>query len=225
MQYWSGSAWTNIGSAVSVTTNGIRQRYDIYITGGGTGSGTAELYISGTLRANGTADFTAVTNLIKFRGYGLNTVAEARSCNLIVADEPTIGMKLMTIYASGAGSDSAWSSGTWASVDEVATSDVDFISSASANQVHTFAGTAISAFTGYTVRAVAVTARAKRDATGPQNLQLVVRVSGTNYFSSTKALTVGYGAIFNVWETSPATSVAWTVAEMSGLQFGVKSIT
>lgn len=226
LYYYNGASFVSTGSVV-VPLAGAKQVVDIHAVVN-TASGSVVIYLSGTERVNsGTIDLSGATNLQKFRLFG-TSFGTARFFNwsqLIVADESTIGMRLMTLYASGAGSDSAWGSGSYASIDEIVYDDADLISSASANQVSTFAATLQAAVTGYTVRAIAVTARAKRDASGPQNLQLALRVSGTNYFSSTLALTLGYGAIVNVWNTSPATSSPWITSELTNIQFGVKSIT
>lgn len=225
-QYWNGAAWVTAGSGISLSLGNAKQTMDVHAVVN-SASGSIKVYIAGTERINsGTIDLSGATNLQKFRLYGttFGTLRLFYWSQLIVADENTIGMRLMTMYASGVGSDSAWGSGSYASINEITYNDVDLISSATANQVSTFAATLVAATTGYTIRAVGVAARAKCDATGPQNLQLALRVSGTNYFSSSLALSAGYGAFVNVWNTSPATSSPWSVSELSGIQFGVKSI-
>lgn len=227
-QYWNGSAWTAAGSAISISPNSV-QEIDLHVVCN-TASGSLKLYVAGTERINsGVIDLSGATNLKNIYLYawgnpgGLNNT-HCYSQVIVTDGLPTIGWRLMTFYPSGAGSDSAWT-GTYADIDESVYSDSDYIYSGTANQVQMVAATAVGSTTGYSIRAVGVGARAKCDATGPQNLQLGLRVSGSNYFSSSKALSVGYAPIKNIWETSPATSVAWTASELSGLQFGVKSIT
>ena len=225
LAYWNGSTWVSAGSITLSLAS--RHVVDIHAVVN-TASGSLVLYVAGTERINsGTIDLSGATNLNHFQLLGTTTTV-ARYFNwsqVIVANESTIGMRLVTLYASGAGSDSAWSSGTYASIDEAVYNDADFITSATANQVMTFAATAVATFTGYTIKAVCVTARAKKGASGPTQLQLALRVNGVNYFSASKALTTGYGAVFNVWDTDPLDSTPFTVADMTGLQFGVKSIT
>jgi hypothetical protein len=144
---------------------------------------------------------------------------------MIVQDQSTIGFVLGTCVPSGAGSTSAWT-GAYTDIDEAVTSDADFISSGTANQVSTFAQTAIPTLTGYVVRAVCVSARAKRGSSGPQNIRMALRSAGTNYFSGSDiSLGLGYAPVQTIWATDPATSAAWVNTAISSLEPGVKSIT
>jgi hypothetical protein len=220
MQALIAAVWTNVGSSISVDMSG-RQDIDLYIDGN-SASGTASLYISGTLRTTATADLSAVASINKFRGYGASGNPSQIS-QIIIADEPTIGMRLFTVPIAGVGASTDWT-GSYTNIDEIVYSDADFINSATADQVSTFAVTNPT-LTGYQVRAVAVTARAKRGASGPANLQLALRSAGTNYFSGSKALDVGYTANAHIWETDPATASAWQNSAVLLLQPGVKSIT
>lgn len=221
LQYWNGASYTTVGS-IGIAIEDSHHDIDVHAIVN-SASGSVVLYVSGTERINsGAINLSGTASITTVRSYGAANAPVFSQ--VIVANEPTIGWRLMTYYPSGAGSDSSWT-GTYASIDETVTSDADFISSSVADQVSMFAGTYQSTVTGYVPRAVVVTARAKKGASGPSQLQLALRVSGTNYFSSSKSLAVSYGAIVNVWETSPATTVDWTSAELTGLQFGVKSIT
>lgn len=226
MEYWNGSAWTAAGSTITGVDLASIQTFDVSWTVN-SGTGSIALYIAGTERiTSGSIDLSGIANIAQVKFYGRAGAATERFISQVIfANESTIGMRLMTGYASGAGSDSAWGSGTYASIDEAVYNDVDFIASSTNAQVSTFAMTLNSAVTGYTVQAVVATARAKKGATGPANLQLAVRASSTNYFSASKALTTGYAPYVEVWETNPATAIAWTVAEATAAQFGVKAIT
>lgn len=221
LDYWNGSAWVSAGS-LNVDLDAARQTIDIAAVVN-SASGSLKLYLSGTERIDsGTIDLSGITALGKLRFYGPTTITGTLVSQCIVADEPTIGMRVFTVAPSGAGATSDWT-GAYTEIDEITYNDGDFINSPSANQVSTFS-ISPGTLTGYQVRAVAVTARAKCGASGPQNLQLALRSSGTNYFSGSKALDVGYGAFCNIWETNPATSAAWVNTAVAGLQPGVKSI-
>jgi hypothetical protein len=223
-QYWDGSAWQTIGTAtVSLKTS--RQTIDLHVICNST-SGTVAVYIGGTERiSSASVDLSGATSLKTLRVFGgsSNIGTHLFSSQHVIATESTIGMRVFTVPVSGTGA-SADFTGTYANIDEAVVNDADFINSGTANQVSTFTATAPT-LTGYVVRAVVVAARAKRNsASGPQNLQLALRSSGTNYFSSSKAVGLGYGAFVNVWETDPATSAAWVNTAISSLQPGVKSI-
>jgi hypothetical protein len=225
MDWHNGSAWVNLGSW---TADGeTRQTLDFhFVVNSATGSANA--YMSGTNRMAVTSvDFSTIASLQYLKLYG-NTVAINGNngvSQIIMATESTIGMRVMTAYAANTGSTDQWT-GSYTSIDETVYSDADFIYTTAADQVEVFSPTLVGSLTGYVVRAVAVTARAKKDGTGPANIRMALRSNGTNYFSGSDiALDVAYGAHYTVWETDPNTSAAWTTAAASAFQFGVKSIT
>lgn len=221
MQALISAVWTNVGAAVSIDMLN-RQTFDLHIVGN-SGTGTATLYTSGTERATGTANLTAVTGITTLRCYGINAASGHAITQTMVADEPTVGWRLATYYPSAAGATGDWT-GDYTGVDEAVYSDADFIYSGTNGQVELYTGTG-PALTGYVVRAVGVYARAKRGAAGPANLQLALRVSGSNYFSASKALGLGYGAWGNIWEDNPDTAIDWLTAAIPTLQFGAKAVT
>lgn len=223
MYRWTGAAFVAIGGAVS-GLDGHLQTFDIHIEGD-SASGTATLYVAGTERATGTADLSAVDDMVKIRHYGRAPSPSdmAYSQVIVATGETTIGMRLVTFSATGAGATSQLT-GSYASIDEIPYSDGDFIFSDTPNQVSVFAGAPVGALTGYNVRAVGVTARANTDGTGPQNIQMAVRSGSTNYFGTTQALDAGMRAFCHIWETDPATTLPWTNTDAAAIQFGVKSI-
>lgn len=217
-QYLSALAvWTNIGTAITIPNE--KQVIDLYWKIDA--SGEVRYFVAGNERITGTADLSHLSDITSAR---LHSLFDPSRFSQVVADtDPTVGGRLFTVPVSGAGATSSWI-GSYAELDEIVYSDADFINSGTANQVSTFAVSAPT-LTGYSVRAVAVTARARRGAGGPQNLQLALRVSGTDYFSSSKALGIGYGAFVNIWEQNPATTADWVNTAISTLQPGAKSIT
>lgn len=185
------------------------------------GSGNLDLYVGGTARVEFTGDLSHLSGVTFARKHAL---FQPTFWSQAMADtESTIGHRLYTIPPASNGANTAWT-GTYTEVDEVVYDDGDFINSGTANQVETFAGTTPT-LTGYVVQSVTVAARGKTDGSGPANLQLALRSSSTDYFSASNALGLGYGPFQEIWETNPATSAAWVNTAVSGLQFGVKSIT
>lgn len=225
VDYWNGASYTSL-TAVSLDMQSARQTIDLNVVCN-SATGSINLYVAGTNRLNsGSINLSSVTDLKKFRFYGATVSTlqvDTWVSQVIVADEPTIGWRLISRYPSAAGATSSWG-GAYSDVDELILSDADFIYSASANQVSTFTQTG-NAISGYVVRAVCVSARAKKGASGPANLQLALRASGTDYYSSSNALTVGYTPVQNIWEQNPATTADWLAASIDALQPGVKSIT
>ena len=207
---------TNVGSTVGIAVD-TPESIDIYFQGNDA-TGDVKLFMAGTERASATVDLTSVTGITHARCYHGAFVSQ-----VIIADEPTIGWRLLTRYPNGAGTSSAWT-GTYTDVDEIVYDDADFCNSSTNGQVEQFTQTG-PAITGYTVRAVGVYARAKRGASGPTNLQIGLRSSGTDYFSASKALSVGYSAYGEIWETNPATSAAWLNTAIDALQPSIKAVT
>lgn len=219
LQYLNASAaWVTAGT-FSTTASA---HFDIYWNIGASGglamwsAGTKVIDLTGT-------DISHLSGVEYVRLHGWGVGGFYSQVVVTDASEPTIGGRLKTIPLTGAGATSDFT-GTYTSIDELAYDDADFIFSGTADQVSLFSHSSTIP-DGYVLRAVGVTARAKRGAGGPQNMQLAVRASGANAFSSTIALDVGYTANCAVWETNPTTAVAWVNGDLAALQVGAKSIT
>lgn len=220
LQYLNAvAAWVTAGT-FDTTASFIH--YDIYWNIDA--SGGMSMWAGGTKRIELLAtDLSHLSGVeyVRLHGWGVGGYYS----QVVVTDdaEPTIGGRLLTVPVTGAGSSSDWT-GTFASIDEVTYSDADFIFATTNGNVSLFAH-ATTIPTGYVLRAIGVTARAKRGVGGPQNFQLAIRASSSNAFSSTIALDVGYTANCVVWETNPTTAVAWVNGDFAGLQVGAKAIT
>lgn len=217
MYYLSAPAtWTAIGSPVTVT-NYAQEEIDIKVVPGG--SGSAELYVGGTRRASGSAAMTQFANL-RYARVKPDT-GQSYSSQFIIADEPTVGLRVLTCPATGVG-DNNDGTGAYSDINEAVFNDANYVTLTANAQVKTFDHS--TDFTGYDVLALGVAARLKCGATGPQNAQLVMD-SSTNFVSSTKALNNGYSNIFAAWATDPNTSAAWAAANASATKYGLKGIT
>jgi hypothetical protein len=220
LQFKNGASWANLGAAFA--TNVDIQTLDFHIVCATLGSFT--VYVSGTQRAlSGTVDLSGISGVAQVRGRTVHSTAYSQ---IIVADEPTIGWKLMTVPMTGQGSTHTFTTGGFANIDETVYSDGDFIQSNTAAQVELFTGTPVGSFTGYTIRAVGVTARAKQSGAGPTKMRLLLRAGGTTYDNGSDiTLDFGYGAYCAVWETNPSTAADFLSSEITALEYGVKSVT
>lgn len=215
MYYKSAGVWVQIGEGFVLSVLALT-RIDIKLKMGA--SGEVAFFVAGTARASGTANLSGLTNIDKIRFYA--TYSNPRYSEVIVADESTISWEVFCDEPTGNGANTAWT-GDYQDVDELIFSDVDRISSNTANDIETF--TKARTLTGYDIIAVAVSARAKRGTTGPQNMKLALRVAGTNYFSPSRALSEGYAPYVYVWNANPATLAAW-LAAAAPAEFGVQAI-
>jgi hypothetical protein len=222
----TGSGFAQVGANYNVDyTN--RQTFDICIQCNSS-SGRIRLYNTGTrVYDSGTVDLSAVPNIAAIRfvgavsGYGtpINTYVS----QVIIANEATIGWKLMTYVPSGAGLTSAWT-GTYADVDEIVYDDGGFITTAAAGAVENFAGTPVSPPDGSEIKALIVTARARSNGAGPASLALNVNVSGVDYFSSSILQDAGFTPNIGIWELNPHTASPWLDVDLTTLKVGVKAI-
>lgn len=230
LQYWNGTAWTDIGSTFSMTS-GARASIDIYCKIADSG-GEFSIYVDSVLKATLTGD----TNLFSGSEVSYVEISPTHSTNsanqgwsqLICSTTDTRLMKLSTLRPSGAGSSSDWA-GAYTDVDDVGfANDADYITSGTANQISTFALSDLSTEAqALTPLAIVATGRGRRGSTGPQNVQLAIRTGGTVYAAANDP---NIGASFGnftqrVWDVNPNTSAAWTLSDVQALEAGVKSIT
>lgn len=211
------ATYTQIGDSFSHVSN---SHYDFYFKSGA--SGEVGVYLNGVEQMTASGSMTYAPDVTKVRWPGIS--GGYHNVSAVVIDTvPTIGRRIVQGYMSGNGANTAWT-GDYSSVDEAVLNEADYIYSGTANQVETFSYTLVVPMTGYTPKAVCVSARIARGSTGPENAQLALRSGGTDYFSSTKAIGLGYTAIQNIWEQNPDTSADWNSGQISALQPGAKSI-
>lgn len=132
--------------------------------------------------------------------------------------------KVEQLLPTGAGATTAWtpSAGSnWQCVDDAPPNgDTDYVSSATANQVDTYAF-GDSAVTG-TVKAVQATVYHRKDDAGSRSLALVARPGSTDQAGATIAVGDTFAMASQVWDTNPDTATAWTIATVNSSQFGLK---
>lgn len=137
-------------------------------------------------------------------------------------------VRIDVLVPDGAGSSTQWTPSTgsnYACVDETihTTSDADYVSTYTDNNIDTYAFGTLS-FTPSAIKGVQVNAAAKRTSVQNRNLQLVTRISSTNYTSATHALRSTEKVHSHLMETNPNTGTAWTKAVIDGAEFGVKAV-
>lgn len=142
------------------------------------------------------------------------------------ANDITSQPRLGALFPDGAGNYSAWtpSAGVnWQNVDE-ATPDDDTTYNASSTvgnrDSYTMQNLPADATT---VAALAVTARIKKDDASARTVEAFLRIGGVDYDHGTAKTVPGdYGFLQWIWRLSPATGVAFTVAEVNGLEAGIR---
>lgn len=227
LRKFDGSWSTLLTSATlgSWITSATPYEFDYYIKIGN--PGIFRLYRNGVLLLSSEALDLSWAGVTGFDEIAISTPFASnnnmRSSEIIVASWPTLGGKLVTAAPNAAGNYSEWAGGGYADVDEI-TPDLVTLTSATAGQRASFAMGDIPALaTGESIASVRASAWAIRGTTGPQNLNHFARIGGADYNKADQGVTAAYTSEEAYWETSPATAAAWTVAEINGAEFGLRS--
>ncbi len=77
----------------------------------------------------------------------------------------------------------------------------------------------------HSIQALQVSGFIKKDDATVRQVQLVMKLSGVQYFSPTFTLSTSYQYYQWTQDVNPATSLPWVVGDYSGVQFGIKVIT
>ena len=221
---------TNVGPQCGYQPINL-QTADVQLTAGG--SGTAGLYLAGTLVASGTglnhAGFSGVTQIGLFGFSGGNYAYSTLWSQVICDTSSTVGRFLITDnFDTESAVNTGWTGSGGASkladINDVPNSDISFIYAAAAGLTDTFYQSTLN-LGAYYILGRAVSARARVQGAGPANIKLTTRVSGTNYTTANIALSPGYTATAYTWTVNPATSAPWTVTQAQGIELGVQSAT
>lgn len=133
------------------------------------------------------------------------------------------------LFPDGDGADLQWTPSTGTTHydlvdDPTPNDDADYVSDAAAGDRDTYTFGDLRAATG-SVLAVQVLIYARKDDAGTRQIAPVVRIAATNYDGATLPnLGTTYTWSPAIYETSPATSTSWTVAEVNAAEFGVKLV-
>lgn len=219
-QYWNGSAYVTM---VTIPLNTIKYTVDVNYKNDV--DGRIAVYVDHVLISEVTGDFSAYGEVDRLAIYNRATNGLNIS-QVIIADEPTIGFKVAYRQPTGAGNYTAWE-GTFAEVDDAVPTDSSFIAASVNDQRENFTKALFTVPTGYRVKAVGATARARRGDTGPANLAFSLRFGSTDYDSADIPLALDFNPVQAFWHVNPATTIEWTPADAGSVsvEFGVKART
>lgn len=132
-------------------------------------------------------------------------------------------VRVATLSPNGAGSSTQFapSTGTnYQAVDELPYSASDYVSATTSGTRDTYA---MSDLTGsYSVLGVQNNVIAKKTDAGGTALKSAIVSGGTTYYGPSTILTPTDVTITDVHTTNPATSAAWTIADVNGLEAGME---
>ncbi len=192
-------------------------------------SGTLNFYVNGALLFSFSGDTTtdSVTNLTTVR---LRCMASSGGANIddwseiIISDTDTRSMSLQTLAPVANGNTHNFDTGTpaAANVNETTLNDTTLDGSTTAAQIDQYTIPALATGT-FAIIAIGVSARMQKGSSGPSKMDLGVRVSGTDYWSSDQVLITSWADAQNWWLTDPNTAgLAWAALPTN---IGLKSVT
>lgn len=231
-QYWNGSAWVTVGATIDYVNNNARHaRFEW--SGYGTSNGAVSVRIFNDAgeslvaeRSASDLDFTGLSGIVQLRVTDPRAAQPSQFSSMFVCDANGDTSYVYTNVANANGADTG-GTGDFNSVNTVtSTYDSSFISLPTAGLRRSIKNTANRAYNSRTVRAVNVAARLRRGASGPTRAAVYLTIGGTRYYHpNVQLLTTSFESYTFVWETNPATGVAWTTAdaEAAALEWGVEA--
>ena len=134
-------------------------------------------------------------------------------------------VRVETLYPSGAGAQTGLNltgaATNWQAVGETfADGDTSFVYGDTAAQGDTYQFSDLSSIPT-TIYCAQVNMWAKKDATGTRQINAIIYIGGTNYYSSSIPMFSSYFSIVAMFTGDPSTGTAWTGAGINGAQFGV----
>lgn len=188
-------------------------------------NGTSVLSLTGQDTRNGG---TGVWNVVALE-LGVNLGYDADYDDLVVWDtsgsvnNDFLGpIRIKAIYPDGAGNTTNFtpSAGSnFQNVDEASTDgDTTYNSEGTPGEfdLYTYGAVGVAG----TVRFVQVNPMVRSDGAGSETVRPKIRIGSTNYDGTTVGVSTSYLDKLEVFNVSPATSTAWTVAEIDGAEFG-----
>lgn len=149
---------------------------------------------------------------------------------VIVATSDTRSMRVVTLAPQSAGNTQAWTPNTLANINKISINDTTFIGDPTGNLLSQWKAPTTAPAGTWTVKTVSLEARLLKSVTGPTQFDWSWRISNSDYLAGqSNALTSGFLNYRLQQDTSPATSSAWTMAEIfntstNQMNFGVKSL-
>jgi len=221
IRVYGTSTITSGGSATFVANTAYQIDIRVFVSGLTT---TVDLYVDGTLVTSATNTNNGsrgIPNKAVYRSQniGYQTMNRAHFSEFIIANTSTIGMRLDELPPTTAGSltDMTGNVADLLTIDASTGLLTDVVGERHTWNPATYGGTG-------SIVALVLTTRAHRQSGVPSNLRQSLRIGGTNYDGADISVSE-FTRAQTVWETNPATSVAWVAADFTGLEAGLLSVT
>lgn len=234
MEYWNGTSWTIVGSVFDLNASATWYQVRIQWSGYGTSSGSVSFRVFAdageTLIASGSAsglNFTSLSGIVRIRYTDPRGAGNSYFSAAFIVDSGGDTSYVYTNVANADGSDTNGTGGFGSINSTGSTYDSTFISLPASGDRRSVKNTADRNYNNRTVRAVSVSARLRRGATGPSQARVYLTIGGIRYYHPTVlSLTTSFVSYSLVWENDPSTSAPWTIssAQAASLEWGVEAV-
>lgn len=213
------STWNFIEAKLLVGNSGT---YDIKVNGTSVLSGAGDTQNAATAAIGGLSMIPGASNGIDDL-YLLDTTGTA--LNDFIGDCKVECLTAQTGNGSNVGLTCSTGTDHGALVDELpANDDTDYNSGTTIGVKDTYNFTNV-ATTGV-IKAVQVSARAKKTDSATKELALVTRIGSTDYDGTTQAVaSTLYSQYQQIWTKRPSDSADWTISDVNAAEFGLKVVT
>jgi hypothetical protein len=231
---------TNLNSALNLVTANVWHYCEVKAVIAG-GSSTVEVWLDGVQVIPSTAvnlGSAGVTTIGPYgnAGSGANWVGGTNITqswdDLYVTDTAGVNAGLLgdvhvdTLYPIGDGANTAWAPDAGTShyqrvSDNPPDGDTSYVSSGTVGAKDSYSFSDLPAGTG-PVYGVQVNLWARKDDAAVRQLSPLVRIAGTDYLGAAQTLASSYADLTQLYDRSPASSSAWTPAEVNAAEFGVE---
>lgn len=218
-EYWNGSTYVSAGTFTFGASN--RAKLAIKLVCGA--ASNVQIHLGGVAVLTAAINNAAVDNVAKVRYRTGNSSEVAYWSECAGANFDLRDLLIRTEPPTGNGTNTAWT-GDYTAIDETGQDDTDLISSGTVGQRETYTHAAYTIPAGYAVESLWVTARGRVNGAGPVDAKFCLRSGGANYDSSALALGGALSSRARYWATDPATSVGFTQAGYTAVEFGAVSI-
>lgn len=228
VKIWDGSAYVQLGTTnpITYTSSSNIYKMHIYIKLGA--SAVIKLWVNDVpvidYSGNLTSYITEAFTLTRFRpGTGGGQVGAYSE--VMISDQDIHTCSLVTLAPSGNGSDAEFT-GSYTDIDEVTSSDADFIySDATGSKRSNFALTNLPTGTD-SVHGVLCSARVAKDTTGdaPSRFRFYTTLDSTRYYSDYFEPTEAWATYKYTWLKRPDNNAYWSRNDVDALTIGIETI-
>jgi hypothetical protein len=224
---WDGATWTEIASEAGASLVGnAKNRIDFQLTSYGAAA-TVNIYVGTSSTAAPVITFNG--NVVAGTATTVDSVAIAggttsdKISEIIVADDSTRNMGLVTLAPNAAGDINQWASGGYSNVNPTTIADTGVINDTTADRA--FAANLSPLPSGnYSILAMKVAARGTKAGAGIASLSVGIKSNGTANSPAAVGLVPAWSTTETFYySTNPVTSAPWTLTDIEALQVYLKT--